>query len=126
MSGPKVLLDTNVIIGLLKATPAADELLKAHSLTMSDCATSQITRMELLSYPELGDSEEQIIKEFLGAISIMLFSDEIEKQTIQFRRLYGGKLPDAIIAATATVHNLQLLTLDKTLKSTFDRLTESK
>ncbi len=66
MSGPKVLLDINVIIGLLKATPAADELFKEHFLTMSDCATSQITRMELLSYPELGASEEQVIKEFLG------------------------------------------------------------
>jgi len=42
-------------------------------------------------------------------------SQAIEDATIQIRRQYGLKTPDAIIAATASVHNLELLTLDQQL-----------
>ncbi len=35
------------------------------------------------------------------------------------RRAYGVKLPDAIIAATARVHGLSLLTLDRQLHTKF-------
>ena len=39
----------------------------------------------------------------------------IEDATIAFRQKYRTKLPDAIIAATAECHQLELLTLDATL-----------
>jgi hypothetical protein len=42
-------------------------------------------------------------------------SQEIEDSTIHIRRHYKLKIPDAIIAATAKVNHLELLTLDQQL-----------
>ncbi|SEH04564.1 PIN domain-containing protein [Candidatus Venteria ishoeyi] len=57
MSGIKYLLDTNIIIGLLKANPAVLNLLKLHPDMLEHCAVSQISRMELLGFPGLNDTE---------------------------------------------------------------------
>ena len=51
MSGAKLLLDTNIVIGLLKDHPPAVLLVQASGFALAEAAVSQITRMELLSYP---------------------------------------------------------------------------
>jgi hypothetical protein len=51
MTGIKFLLDTNLVIGVLKGHPGAIALLNTEQLSFENCAISQITRMELLSYP---------------------------------------------------------------------------
>jgi len=40
----------------------------------------------------------------------LFLTEEVEKQTIQIRKIKKIKLPDAIIAATAMVYNLTLVT----------------
>lgn len=40
---------------------------------------------------------------------------KIEASVIEFRKSQGGKLPDAMIAATALYYQLRLLTQDKRL-----------
>ncbi len=82
---------------------------------LSECAVSQITRMELLSFPSLQANEEQAIQKFLDTITVLNFDERIEEGVIQFRRSQGGKLPDAMIAATALCYQLQLLAMDKNL-----------
>jgi predicted nucleic acid-binding protein len=52
------LLDTNLVIGLLKAFPDALDLIKIHPDILERCAVSQITRMELLGFPGI-DTESQ-------------------------------------------------------------------
>lgn len=51
MSGAKLLLDTNIVIGLLKGYDPAVQLVSATGLHLAQAAVSQITRMELLGYP---------------------------------------------------------------------------
>ena len=51
MNGVNVLLDTNIIIGLLKQKENVINLLKEKNINLSDCAYSAITRMELLGFP---------------------------------------------------------------------------
>ncbi|MFI3219438.1 MAG: PIN domain-containing protein [Methylococcales bacterium] len=113
MNGINTLLDTNIIIGLLKGNSQAIELL--NNIHLSACAFSAITRMELLSYPNLNTEEERAINQILANMTRLTISPLIEDLTIQFRHAHRVKLPDAIIAATATAHNLKLLTLDKKL-----------
>jgi len=115
MSGANCLLDTNVVIGLLKQQAAAIELTEAHQLDSGQIAISQITRMELLGFPSLPMEEEQRIQGFLQSCRVLLIDEAIEQQAIQLRRKGNCKLPDAIIAATALVHQLRLLTLDERL-----------
>lgn len=119
MSGIKFLLDTNVAIGILKAYPSAIALLATEQLEFENCAISQITRMELLSYPNLEAEEEQTIQNLLANLLVLKLDEKIEQEAIAFRRNHNVKLPDAIIAATAKVYGLRLLTLDRQLQAKF-------
>ena len=58
MSGIDHLLDTNVVIGLLKGAEPALALMQQSGLIMARTGVSQITRMELLGFPALGEQEE--------------------------------------------------------------------
>ncbi|MDH2919323.1 MAG: type II toxin-antitoxin system VapC family toxin [Sideroxydans sp.] len=115
MSGISWLLDTNVVIGLLKQQPAAIALAESQKLELSQSAVSQITRMELLGFPGLVDEEERAILEFLQSCQVLLIDEAVEGAAIRLRRAGLCKLPDAIIAATAQMHQLKLLTLDERL-----------
>jgi predicted nucleic acid-binding protein len=121
MSGVKCLLDTNVVIGLLKQHNAAIELIEAHQLDLSQVFISQITRIELLGFPGLPKEEEQRIRGFLQNCLVLLIDEAVEQQAIQLRHKGNCKLPDAIIAATALVHQLKLLTLDERLSKLVNR-----
>jgi predicted nucleic acid-binding protein len=109
------LLDTNVVIGLLKADAACVALVQAANCDMAQMAVSQITRMELLGFADLGVHEEQTIGRFLAAVQVFRVGDAIEAVAIKLRRSRKIKLPDAIIAATAISQGMTLLTLDKAL-----------
>jgi predicted nucleic acid-binding protein len=113
MNGLSYLLDTNTIIGLLKGNDEAISILSG--INLPACGFSAITRMELLSYPDLTMDEEQAIHRLLDRMTHLAISPLIEDLTIQFRHQHRVKLPDAIIAATATAHGIKLLTLDKKL-----------
>lgn len=117
MSGTRCLLDTNVVIGLLKQHTAAIALIESHQLDLNQVAISQITRMELLGYPSLPKEEERQILGFLQSCRVLVIDETVEQCAIQLRRSGSCKLPDAIIAATALVHQLTLLTLDERLST---------
>lgn len=115
MNGVKWLLDTNVVIGLLKKQAPAIALLEAQQFILVQSAISQITRMELLGFPGMTQEEEAGILAILGNCHVFYLDDAVERQAVQLRRTGCCKLPDAIIAATALVHRLKLLTLDERL-----------
>ena len=115
MSGINWLLDTNVVIGLLKQQAAAIALAESQKIELSKSAVSQITRMELLGFPGLVDEEERAILDFLQNCQVLFIDEAIERVAIRLRRAGLCKLPDAVIAATTQVHQLKLLTLDERL-----------
>ena len=126
MSGAKWLLDTNVVIGLLKKQPLAITLAEAQHLVLSQTAVSQITRMELLGFPGLAGEEEAAILEFLQNCRVLFVDEAVERQAIRLRRSNQCKLPNAIIAATAQVHQLTLLTLDQRLEKLAAQLKDTQ
>lgn len=113
MSGIEFLLDTNMVIGLLKGHAAAIALAEQSGFALDKSAVSQITRMELLGYPQLTDEEDGTIRGFLANCQVRMIDEQVEAQAIQLRRNGIFKLPDAIIAATALTGSLRLLTLDQ-------------
>ncbi len=115
MNGIKYLLDTNIIIGLFARNPAVLDLLKTRQVKTHECAYNAITRMELLSYPAITVSDKLTLESFLSCMTYLAITQDIENETIQFRLNNKTKLPDAIIAATAIQHQIELLTLDKEL-----------
>ncbi len=52
----------------------------------------------------------QLLEDFIAATTILPLDEPVVQQTIQLRQQHRIKLPDAIIAATALVHGLPLLT----------------
>jgi predicted nucleic acid-binding protein len=115
MNGIKYLLDTNIIIGLYARNTAVLDLLKTKQVKTHECAYSAITRMELLSYPAITASDKRALESLLSRMTYLAITPDIENEAIQFRLNNKTKLPDAIIAATAKQHQLELLTLDKEL-----------
>lgn len=122
MSGIKYLLDTNIVIGLLKAYGPAMGLAEQAALVLGEAAVSQITRMELLGYPRLTDEEDRKIRAFLAACQVRLIDEAVEAEAIRLRRSGAFKLPDAIVAATAITGGLKLLTLDQGMVQGLQRL----
>ena len=55
-------------------------------------------------------TKKKVLQIFLESFERIFLTKEIEKQTILIRKSYKIKLPDAIIAATAMVYNLTLVT----------------
>ena len=115
MTGIDLLLDSNIVIGLLKNHPEAVELARRAGLMLARAGVSQITRMELLGFPALTEQEEQSTRALLSQCQVIRIDDAIEAQAIRLRRSGSLKLPDAIIAATALVIRTRLLTLDQRL-----------
>ncbi len=67
---------------------------------------SVIVEIELLGFP----SVDAVIAEFVKRTTILQLDQAVVRQTILLRQKQRIKLPDAIIAATAMVHNLTLIT----------------
>jgi predicted nucleic acid-binding protein len=104
------LLDTNFVINYFKGIFSDDADKFTDSVINDLTYVSVITRMELLSLQSLKPKDEEVIKEFIFDSTVFSLEENIITKTILLRRTNKIKLPDAIIAATAIVHNLQLIT----------------
>jgi predicted nucleic acid-binding protein len=83
---------------------------------------SVITVIEALSWHNPDKRKETIIKEFIEDANVLTLSSKVVAKCVQIRRSKKIKTPDAIIAATAIVHNLTLVTSD----SDFNHIDELK
>ncbi len=76
MNGINFLLDTNFILGLLKVTPEVLAIVEVRDLLASSCAYSDVTRMELLGYPNITPDEERLIADRLSKFTSLSISSE--------------------------------------------------
>lgn len=104
----RVLVDTNIIIYILNGHREMAERIHNQYIYLS-----VISELELLSYPKITPKEEFVINSLLDDINIIDLNDGVKRETKRVRKLYGLKLPDSIIAATAIFLNCQLLTADQ-------------
>ena len=117
MSGDSVVLDTNIVLYLLKGDDKLEALLQGANVFLS-----VITKVELLSHPDLDEAGEQVIRELLQSVKLMEFTSTIQERTVLLRRQFKMKLPDAVIAATAAFLNIRLITADKKFARLKDEL----
>ena len=103
--GQKFLIDTNTLIDFQsKIIPQKgfEYVAKAIDDTF---IVSFISYIEFLGYRNVSLTMEN----FIALADVIEINKTIIDQTISLRKAYKIKLPDAIIAATAIVHNLILL-----------------
>lgn len=96
--------DTNLVIDALNGVAAADAEYNLYTRVL----ISRITWMEVLV--GAGDDEAQV-RDFLEThFEIIPLDVAVAEQAVQLRRAYRLRLPDAIIWATAQVHDAVLVT----------------
>lgn len=107
MAAVRVLVDTDVLIDYFNAG--------LHSRLLDDRRNriyySVVTRKELLAKKGLGAAERQAIEEVLRGFRLVRLDPTITTRYSSLRRRYPGlEKEDALIAATALVKRLPLLT----------------
>jgi len=73
-------------------------------------SVSVISKMEVLGYSNLDRVQYDQFINFFDIVEILTLTNQIVNKTIEIRRYRKIKLADAIIAATALVNNLTLVT----------------
>lgn len=101
------LVDTNFVIYYLRG----DDSIAGYELYRF--AASVITELELLVKPDLSATAEAAIRQFLASCPIFDLSSAVKDRAILIARQHRLKLPDALIAATALVADLPLVTADR-------------
>jgi hypothetical protein len=109
MEQSQYLIDTNAIIDYLsqKLPSAGMEFMNP----IVDCVpnVSVISKIEVLGY-NTTDKHYQILSNFMTDATVLDLTGSIVDVCIELRKKYKTKLPDAIIAATAMVYDLSLIT----------------
>ncbi|MBY0426243.1 MAG: type II toxin-antitoxin system VapC family toxin [Cytophagales bacterium] len=108
MSGHNILIDTNIIIYLFQGNQRIIDFLTGKQLYISG-----ISEIEVLSFPKLTANETVELKRFIQQECIVVdLLNTVKDLTIEIRKGYSLKLPDAIIAATALYLKIPLFTKD--------------
>ena len=109
--GQRILADTNCLIDYLdNKLPAAPN----KSLDNGEIEISVINRIELLAWSAATLEQTQILIDFINSCKVHPLHEEIILKSIEIRKNYRLKIPDAIIGATALTHNLALFSRNLT------------
>ncbi len=71
---------------------------------------SAITEIELLCWKSASEKDLEILQSFIDEAAVIELEQPIKYKTAEIRKKHNIKLPDAIIAATALVHELTIIT----------------
>lgn len=104
--GQRYLIDSNVIIDFCNGKlPTKGK----NFLENIEPEVSIITNIELFATKNISEDEYSLLRKFIGITVIHPVNIDLVKVTIDIRQETRLKLPDAIIAATAIVFDLILL-----------------
>ncbi len=108
MEQPHYLIDTNTIIDYLGQKLPASGMSFMNNIIDDAPNISVITKIEVLGF-NAPSEHYQLLKDFTNDAVIFELSDNIVDATINLRKNHKIKLPDAIIAATALVYDLTII-----------------
>ena len=112
--GTQFLIDTNVVLDFLTSKlPSTAEQWMQQLVRSQQYRLSVISRIELLGHPSVTDSNQPVAVFVAESLTLPL-NEPVILETIRLRQLHKKKLPDGIIAATALVHGLTIVTRNVT------------
>lgn len=103
------LLDTNTVINFLGASLPVAGMRLLNTTVDDNPIVSIITKIETLGFNFKSMEEQTIVEIFINGSTVIDLSNNIVNKTIEIRKTKKIKLPDAIIAATALVYDLVLI-----------------
>lgn len=105
--GAGYLIDTNAVIDYLNNSlpePAGSFLDQVEEVNLS-----VVTRIELLVWRNANKQQIEVLKSYIAQSKVFDLVEPVIKTTINIRKSYRVKLPDAIIAATALAYDLTII-----------------
>ena len=83
--------------------------MRLNAIVDSDPMISVVTKMETLGFDFKIMEQQEPMEIFINGSIVLPIDDNIVDKTIEIRKRKKMKLPDALIAATALVHNLVII-----------------
>jgi hypothetical protein len=109
MEQPKYLVDTNTVIDYLGKKNPASSMEFMNSVIDAVPNISVVTKIEVLGF-NTTDEHYQLLTNFMNDATVLGLTENVVDKCIEIRKFHRIKLPDAIIAATAFVYDLILIT----------------
>lgn len=109
MAQPKYLIDTNAVIDYLGQKLPAAGMSSMNSVIDAVPNVSVITKIEVLGFNAPAESY-QLLTNFMNDAVVLDLTSQVVDASIELRKKYKIKLPDAIIAATAIAYSYTLIT----------------
>ena len=106
MSEDPMILDSNIII--YSAEPEGEFL--AEFIEQNAPFVSRISKVEVLGFHRITETQKQFFVAFFVAAKVLDVTETVVDEAVRLRQARKMSLGDAIIAATALVHNLTLVT----------------
>ena len=103
-----MILDSNIVIYAFE--PKYRESNLERFLLQGEFSVSNVTRLEVMGYWRNSDEEFKRFELFFEATHVLAVSSEIIDRAIQLRRQRSMGLGDTLIASTALIHQLPLVT----------------
>lgn len=105
------LFDTNIVIHYFNGLTDDDSI---HEILARSFRISIVTTIEFLGWAKFAEFPDEFekAKAFLSHAIVLPLDDSVAAETIRLRQRYRCRTPDAIIAATALVHGLRIVTND--------------
>jgi predicted nucleic acid-binding protein len=101
-----MLLDSNIVIYAAEPNyAAAREFIAKHNPSVS-----VISKVEVLGYHQLSDQNRRKLESIFQFLPILPLSDHIIERAISLRQTKKMSLGDALIAGTAIVHEMDIVT----------------
>ncbi len=106
--GQEFLMDTNAVIDYCGGKLPEASMQKMHQIADNGFHISVIVKIEVMGFNGPPD-DMQKLEGLLSLAALLYIDDDVIQRTIELRKTKKMKLGDAIIAATALVHTLTLL-----------------
>lgn len=100
--GTQYLIDSNAVIDYLSGKLPLDGMAFMNSVVNAIPKVSVITKIEVMGY-NAPSTDYQLLSDFINDADVLELTESVVNQTIELRKQYKTKLPDAILAATAPI-----------------------
>jgi predicted nucleic acid-binding protein len=109
------LLDTNVWIDAYSGRPDAKRVFDQARATQGGwIGFSAVTRLEALGFSGLSIADDKALRELFAQFEEVAVLQTVIDEAIRIRKVHKLKSPDAIIAATALIHQAEIVTRNTT------------
>ena len=108
--GQRYLIDSNIIIYFVNNELPPKSLSKIRIILRESFIVSTISNVETLGWYNISENDQTQLKDFLTNAIVIYIDKLIEQKAIEIRQQKKMKLGDSIIAATALVNNLTIVT----------------